>query len=271
MRGEPVRSDNTYFPYTGSPKAIVVLAAYQDITFILPNFRRLFQQLLGGEGYPQGYGHGEDRNASGIRQYFKDMSFGAFCPQSDVYSPVTLPYELVYYGGADPNGGGKRFIELIIDAYKLMDNSLDFSAYNASSDSYVDLMYVAYAGHDQNMGAKSGTVWPKARVVYPIPTVDGKIVYRSGIDSGLIGNEKSSKQKMTSGIDLFYHGFSHCMGLFDFYPTFADSGGDNQRMEIWSLMDDSEYAAGGWCPTAYMVWEREAMGRISIEELQDAQ
>ena len=36
-------------------------------------------------------------------------------------------------------------------------------------------------------------------------------------------------------------------------------------------MDDGEYTANGWCPTAYTAWEREAMGWMEIEELQDAQ
>ena len=114
-------------------------------------------------------------------------------------------------------------------------------------------------------------MWPKAGTIYPTLTVDDKIVYRSGISNELIGNEKSPKQKMISGIGLFCHEFSHCMGLPDFYPTFADSRGDNQGMEAWSLMDDGEYTANGWCPTAYTAWEREAMGWMNIEELQDAQ
>ena len=271
MRREPVKSDNTYFPHTGSPKAIVILAAYQDTTFTLPNPRKSFQQFLNGEGHPQDYGHGENRNASSVQQYFKDMSFGKFTPQFDVYGPVTLPHELAYYGGTDANGGGERFTELITDACKLMDDSLDFSAYDANNDGYVDLVYVVYAGYGQNMGAKNETMWPKAGTIYPPFRVDGKKVYRSGISNELIGNEKGSKPKMISGIGLFCHEFSHCMGLPDFYPTLASARGDNQGMEAWSLMDGGEYTANGWCPTAYTAWEREAMGWMNIEELQDAQ
>lgn len=271
MRREPVKSDNTYFPHTGSPKAIVILAAYQDTTFTLPNPRKSFQQFLNGEGHPQDYGHGENWNASSVQQYFKDMSFGKFTPQFDVYGPVTLPHELAYYGGTDPNGGGEKFTELITDACKLMDDSLDFSAYDANNDGYVDLVYVVYAGYGQNMGAKNETMWPKAGTITPYLTADGKKVYRSGISNELIGNEKDSKPKMISGIGLFCHEFSHCMGLPDFYPTLASARGDNQGMEAWSLMDGGEYTANGWCPTAYTAWEREAMGWMNIEELQDAQ
>ena len=271
MRREPVKSNNTYFPHTGSPKAIVILAAYQDTTFTLPNPRKSFQQFLNGEGHPQDYGHGENWNASSVQQYFKDMSFGKFTPQFDVYGPVTLPHELAYYGGTDADPGDEKFTELITDACKLMDDSLDFSAYDANNDGYVDLVYVVYAGYGQNMRAKNETMWPKAGTIYPPFTVDGKKVYRSGISNELIGNEKGPKPKMISGIGLFCHEFSHCMGLPDFYPTLASARGDNQGMEAWSLMDDGEYTYNGWCPTAYTAWEREAMGWMNIEELQDAQ
>lgn len=271
MRREPVKSDKTYFPHTGSPKAIVILAAYQDTPFTLPNPRKSFQQFLNGKGQPLDYGHGENKNASSVQQYFKDMSFGTFSPQFDIYGPVTLPHELAYYGGTDPNGGGEKFTELITDACKLMDDSLDFSAYDANNDGYVDLVYVVYAGYGQNMGAKNETMWPKAGTIYPSLTLDGKKVYRSGISNELIGNEKSPEQKWISGIGLFCHEFSHCMGLPDFYPTLASARGDNQGMEAWSLMDDGEYTDNGWCPTAYTAWEREAMGWMGIEELQDAQ
>lgn len=271
MRREPVKSDKTYFPHTGSPKAIVILAAYQDTTFTLPNPRKSFQQFLNGEGHPEDYGHGENWNASSVQQYFKDMSFGKFTPQFDVYGPVTLPHELAYYGGTDADPGDEKFTELITDACKLMDDSLDFSAYDANNDGYVDLVYVVYAGYGQNMGAKNETMWPTAGTITPFLTKDGKKVYRSGISNELIGNEEGPKPKMISGIGLFCHEFSHCMGLPDFYPTLASARGDNQGMEAWSLMDEGEYTANGWCPTAYTAWEREAMGWMEIEELQDAQ
>lgn len=271
MRREPVKSDKTNFPHMGSPKAIVILAAYQDTTFTLPNPRKSFQQFLNGEGHPQDYGHGENRNAFSVQQYFKDMSFGKFTPQFDIYGPVTLPHKLAYYGGTDADPDDEKFTELITDACKLMDDSLDFSAYDANNDGYVDLVYVVYAGYGQNMNAKNETMWPKAGTIYPSFTVDGMKVYRSGISNELIGNEQSPKQKMISGIGLFCHEFSHCMGLPDFYPTEPSVRGDNQGMEAWSLMDDGEYTANGWCPTAYTAWEREAMGWMTIDDLTTAQ
>lgn len=271
MRREPVQENSTFFPHTGSPKAIVILAQYKDTPFTLTNPRQSFQQFLNGKGHPTDYGHGEGKNASSVQQYFKDMSFGKFTPQFDVYGPVTLPHDLAYYGGKDSNGGDEKFSELITNACQLMDDSLNFADYDANGDGNADLVYVVYSGYGQNMGAPDNTMWPKAgRIKFP-PSFDGKYIYRAGISNELIGNPKEPKDKMISGIGLFCHEFSHCMGLPDFYPTVKLDRRDNQGMEAWSLMDDGEYTYNGWWPTAYTAWEREAMGWMKIEDLTTAQ
>lgn len=271
MRREPVQVNSTFFPHTGSPKAIVILAQYKDTPFTLTNPRQSFQQFLNGKGRPTDYGHGEGKNASSVQQYFKDMSFGQFTPQFDVYGPVTLPHNLAYYGGTSADGSNEKFDELITDACRLMDDSLNFANYDANGDGYADLVYVVYSGYGQNMGAPDDTMWPKAGTIYPTPSFDEKKIYRAGISNELIGNPKKPKDKMISGIGLFCHEFSHCMGLPDFYPTDPKVRGDNQGMEAWSLMDDGEYTANGWCPTAYTAWEREAMGWMTIDDLTTAQ
>lgn len=271
MRREPVQVDGTFFPHTGSPKAIVILAQYKDTPFTLTNPRQSFQQFLNGKGRPADYGHGEGRNASSVQQYFKDMSFGQFTPQFDVYGPVTLPHDLAYYGGTAADGSNEEFEELITDACRLMDDSLDFANYDANGDGNADLVYVVYSGYGQNMGAPDNTMWAKSGTIYPTPSFDRKKICRVGISSELLGNSENPKEKMISGIGLFCHEFSHCMGLPDFYPTVGRAQGNNQGMEAWSLMDDGEYTANGWWPTAYTAWEREAMGWMKIDDLTTAQ
>lgn len=271
MRREPVQVNSTFFPHTGTHKAIVILAQYKDTPFTLTNPRQSFQQFLNGKGRPTDYGHGEGKNAWSVQQYFKDMSFGQFTPQFDVYGPVTLPHDLAYYGGTNSNGGDEKFSELITDACQLMDDSLDFANYDANNDGYADLVYVIYSGYGQNMGAPNNTMWPKAGWIKSTPSFDGKKIYRAGISNELRGNPTYPKDKMISGIGLFCHEFSHCMGLPDFYPTVERAQGDNQGMEAWSLMDDGEYTYNGWWPTAYTAWEREAMGWMTIDDLTTAQ
>ena len=273
-RREPFEVTHSMFPHMGKPKAVVILVQFADTTFSLPNPRKSFHQYLNGEGRPEELGHGESRNVSSVRQYFKDMSFGLFEPQFDLYGPITLPQKSSYYGNSDGNGYGEKYQELIADACKMMDDSLDFTQYDSNNDGYIDLVYVVYAGYGQNMGAPNETLWPKSFNTY-FETKDGGakklVVDRCGISNELVGAPGAPAQKLISGIGLFCHEFTHCLGLPDFYPTTPSARGNNQGMELWSLMDDGEYANNGYTPTAYTAWEREAMGWMKIDTLTEAQ
>ena len=82
-------------------------------------------------------------------KYFSDVSFGAFTPQFDVYGPVSLPDSLKVYGGTTSGGDGENMTKLFRDACTLMDDSLDFSQYDANNDGEVDLIIIIYAGYSE--------------------------------------------------------------------------------------------------------------------------
>lgn len=260
------------FPHTGSPKAIVILVEFQDVPFTLTNPRKSFYQYLNGEGKPVNYGHNEDRNHGSVKQYFTDMSFGTYTPQFDVYGPVKLSQPLKHYGG---DVGGVKDVnvrDMVTEACTLMDDSLDFSRYDSNHDGYADLVYLIYSGYSQSInGNSTDCIWPK---VFSVPEriYDGVKVARAGLNNELIGFPgafKKSPLQRINGIGLFCHEFSHCMGLPDFYPTYAPAQGDNQGMEDWSLMDGGEYVNNGYTPTAYTAWEREAFDWMSVETLSE--
>ena len=270
IRREPIVKSSSLFPHMGSPKAVVILAQYQDLAFSLPNPKASFKQYLNSTERPlRDLGNHENRNYGSVKQYFIDQSDGKFSPQFDVYGPITLPQNMAYYGGTDPNGGGERYIELLIDACKAMDESLDFSQYDQDGDGNIDLVYVIYAGYGQSNGAANETMWPKRFGGFTNPKFDGKGVNQGGISNELFGNENNSSDKHINGIGLFCHEFSHCLGLPDFYPT-NNIVEDNLGMEDWSLMDNGVYVGGGYCPVAYTAWEREAMGWDSIPVITEA-
>lgn len=84
-----IRDDSTLFPHMGSPKALVILVEFTDTTFTLPDPKASFNDYLNNEtGNIVDRGHGENRNAKGVKGYFKDMSFGQFTPQFDVVGPA---------------------------------------------------------------------------------------------------------------------------------------------------------------------------------------
>ena len=259
-----------YFPHTGSPKSMVILIEFQDSTFSVPNPRKTFNDYLNAEGPLTNEGFREDRNYGSVRQYFKDMSNGQFTPQFDIYGPVKLPKKLSYYGNDQGNNKDVNFNAMLKDACTLMDDSLDFSQYDADNDGFVDLLYVIFAGYSQSVGGPSYTIWPKSGTTN-FGTFDGKKISRYGLNNELNYTPSyrfsAPPYKRINGIGLFCHEFSHTLGLPDMYATDNSAKIDNQCMEYWDLMDYGEYTDNGYTPTPYTPWEKEVMGWTELQEL----
>ena len=256
-----------YFPHTGSPKALVILAEFQDTTFTIQDTKRIFTNYLTNEGHFSDTRYGQNLNNKGVRGYFKDCSYGQFTPEFDVVGPIKLPKEQTYYGEGDDN------IEALIeDACSAIDSIVDFADYDANNDGMVDLVYVIYAGHSANYsGNKETDIWPKSGTVNISNTYDGKRIRRYGVSNELAGKENKKKEKeKINGIGLFCHEFSHTLGLPDIYAIDKKAKNQNdQGMEFWDLMDGGTEVRGGRVPASYLAWEREVMGWMKIDELKN--
>lgn len=256
-----------YFPHTGSPKALVILAEFSDTTFTIQNTKQVFTNYLMNEGHFTETAYAQKRNYKGVRGYFKDCSYGQFTPTFDVVGPVKLPKPQTVYGA----GRNDRPDLLLEDACSAVDNIVDFSQYDANGDGLVDLVYIIYAGHSANIsGNKETDIWPKSGTISISKTFDGKSIGRYGVSNELAGRENKKKEKETiNGIGLFCHEFSHTLGLPDIYaiPGTAAADQDNQGMEYWDLMDGGTEVQNGRVPSPYLAWEREAMGWMTIDKL----
>lgn len=254
-----------YFPHTGSPKALVILAEFADTTFTIQNTKQVFTNYLMNEGHFTETAYAQNRNYKGVRGYFKDCSYGKFTPTFDVVGPVKLPKPQTYYGVGNDN-----IIDLMTDACNAVDNEVDFSQYDANGDGLVDLVYIIYAGHSANYRGNASTdIWPKSGTTILSKSFDGKSIRRYGVSNELAGRENKKKEKETiNGIGLFCHEFSHTLGLPDIYAYKTDAEDQNdQGMELWDLMDGGTEVQGGRVPSPYLAWEREAMGWMSIDTL----
>ncbi|WP_288952537.1 M6 family metalloprotease domain-containing protein [uncultured Prevotella sp.] len=254
-----------YFPHTGSPKALVILAEFADTTFTIQNTKQVFTNYLMNEGHFTETAYAQNRNYKGVRGYFKDCSYGKFTPTFDVVGPVKLPKPQTYYGAENDN-----ITDLMTDACNAVDNEVDFSQYDANGDGLVDLVYIIYAGHSANYRGNTSTdIWPKSGTTIISKTFDGKSIRRYGVSNELAGRENKKKEKETiNGIGLFCHEFSHTLGLPDIYAYKTDAEDQNdQGMELWDLMDGGTEVQGGRVPSPYLAWEREAMGWMSIDTL----
>jgi len=279
-RGFGGKSSTSFFPHTGSPRAIVLLVQFANRSFKVQPRKAFNQYLNSMADRHQDFGNAEDRNTGSVKKYFSDMSGGKFKPQFDLYGPITMPKNVAYYG--EGSSSMERYRELVYDACTMMDDSLDFSMYDADKDGNVDLVYIIYAGYGESVSSIESTLWPKAFVCGAEIKKDGKYVRLAGISNELNGrpdgNYNSKSGLLINGVGLFCHEFSHCMGLPDFYPTvspqWTTANGkqdfdayDNQGMEDWDVMDNGIYLYNGYSPTAYTAWEREKMGWLTIETL----
>ena len=256
-----------YFPHTGSPKALVILAEFQDTTFTIQDTKKVFTNYLMNEGHFSDTRYGQNQNYKGVRGYFKDCSYGQFTPFFDVVGPIKLPRKHAIYGA-----GNDRMDLLLADACAAVDDLVDFAKYDANNDGIVDLVYIIYAGHSANYhDNKVSNIWPKSGTITISNKFDGKSIRRYGVSNELNGSDKTSKNnKKINGIGLFCHEFSHTLGLPDIYAyrTPAEDQ-DNQGMEYWDIMDGGTGVHGGRIPASYLAWEREVMGWMEIDELKD--
>ena len=257
-----------YFPHTGSPKALVILAEFQDVPFTIQDTKRIFTNYLTNEGHFSDTRYGQNLNNKGVRGYFKDCSYGQFTPVFDVIGPVKLPKPQAVYG----EGIHDRMDLLLPDVCEAVDDSVNFADYDANNDGMVDLVYVIYAGYSANYsGNKETDIWPKSSIVNISNTYDGKSIHRYGVSNELAGDENKTKGKeKINGIGLFCHEFSHTLGLPDIYAyrTPAENQ-DNQGMEFWDIMDGGTEVRNGRVPASYLAWEREVMGWMKIDELKN--
>lgn len=279
-RGFGGKGSTSFFPHTGSPRAIVLLVQFANRPFKVQPRKAFNQYLNSMADRHQDFGNAENRNTGSVKRYFSDMSGGKFKPQFDLYGPITMPKNAAYYG--EGSSSMERYRELVSEACTMMDDSLDFSKYDADKDGNVDLVYIIYAGYGESVSSIDSTLWPKAFVCGTNIKKDGKYVRLAGISNELNGHPdvhySSTSGLLINGVGLFCHEFSHCMGLPDFYPTVSPQwttandkqdfdAYDNQGMEEWDVMDNGIYLYNGYSPTAYTAWEREKMGWLTIETL----
>ena len=245
-----------YTPHTGSPNIVVILAEFQDVKFSVNEPINAFDDLFNASSLND-YGNQNTRNIGSVKRYFKMMSTNEFKPNFQIVGPVTLSQNRKYYGGSNKAPNDEKATALAEEAVdsvmKLGYADLNSNEYDADNDGNVDLVYIIYAGHMQNMGGPNESVWAKASYTYH--SIGTKKVRRYCMSGELLHPNASG---YIASIGVICHEFSHCLGLPDLYVTSAYYA-DNQEMELWDLMDGGENLHNGWQPTAYTAWEKEAM------------
>ena len=270
VRREPMTPDNSLLPSLGKHKIPVILVEFSDVEFSMENPKATFDKYLNGkELFNKETDPEMGQNYAGVAKYFKDMSFGKFEPEFEVYGPVNLGKPLATYGAGYSSQENMGL--LLTDACTAVDDEVDFTQYDSNDDGNIDLIYIIYAGFSQSIaGNSTDCIHPKSGYLSLAKSFDGMDVKRYGVNNELNGTPADQANgPIINGIGLFCHEFSHCMGLPDLYPKSGSIAEAciNQNMDYWSLMDAGEYTANGYRPTAYTAWERERLGWMEIGTL----
>ena len=272
------RAGYNYFPHTGSPTAVVILAQFSDTEFYLPDPVKSFEQYFNGD-IQNDFGNGENRNHGSVKKYFTDMSDGQFTPNFKIVGPVTLPKSMEYYG-ANSTGGSKdvNYRQFVKDACAeaSKQQSFDNAEFDSDKDGCVDLVAIIFAGFGENNDpTNENTLWAKTSL-QDFGSYNGKSVKTAMMISelnakkSLLGSGGSYSTPQINGVGVFCHEMSHTMGLPDFYSTTSPADmKDNQELEYWSLMDGGENVSNGYYPVAYTAFERKHMGWSDYVEMED--
>ena len=271
-RRAPQVTNTKYFPHTGTPRVLVILAAYADFSFTLEDPIASFDQCLNGTSPMQNLGHGENRVNCSVAEYFTTVSRKDYIPQFDIVGPVTLPEDMAVYGNDN------NLTKLCKDAcQQLIANQpdFDFTPYDNDGDGSVDMVYIVHAGYGENMGGPKETMWARCGTINVEITSNVKVAI-SGCHSELAFNEATTEKSFggipqINGTGVLIHEFSHGMGLPDIYSTTsAAQQTSNQSMQRLDVMDVGCYGGNSWEPAAYTAWEQEAMGWLTIVPLDEA-
>ena len=246
--------------YTGQKKGLVILMEFTGKSFKEGNNQAKYNDILNKENYTTGsfkgsvadYFKAQSRDKNGVSQF--ELTF-------DVLGPYTAKKESSYYGKNDNNGDDQHADELIVEAVKAADASVDFHDYDWDDDGEVDQVFVVYAGKGEADGGASNTIWPHMYYLSETNmdlTLDGVRINTYACSSELNGSG------ILDGVGTFCHEFSHCLGYPDFYDT-SYSGW--YGMGSWDLMCSGSYNGNGYCPPNYNAYEKWMAGWLDPIEL----
>ena len=242
----------------------IILVQFQDVKFTFD--KTVIGQNYNGSNFTGLHGKG----VGSVRDYFITQSDSIFQPNFVVLDVVTLSQNMEYYGANDSKGDDKHPEEIIVEACKALDSSVDFSKFDNNADGEVEFVYCVYAGYSESYGAPASTIWPHQwtlSATNKVMTLDGVKINTYAASGELAYNEATQGDgPKLDGIGSCCHEFSHCLGLPDFYDTSGRSYA-NFGMDYWDLMDYGCYNADGYVPIGYNAYERDFMGWRKLETL----
>lgn len=262
----PHASRPTKLNAVNADHGVVILANFKDVKFKYT--KEDYEKMLNEEGY-------SDYSSTGsARDYFIDSSYGKFSPTFEVYGPYDLSKNMSEYGGNDRSGSDRNPTGMVVEVCKLAEaNGVDFSKYDTDNDGYVDNVYVFYAGKGEANGGSEDTVWPHRWVIDPTynfsgtkedTKVSGVYLYDYACSNEICEENQHYIGNDLQGVGTFIHEYGHVLGLPDLYYT---GYGNARTLEIYDVMDYSNYLNYGRTPVSYSAYERMFCEWVTPEQI----
>lgn len=241
-------------PTDGERHVLVILVNFSNLKWSFADDPQAeMKAMLNEPGYSRNHCTGS------AADFFHASSNGIYQPIFDVYGPVDLPKPYSYYGRNDSHGNDAAVDEMVAEACKMLDDSVDFSIYDTNGDGYVDNVYVFYAGYGANEGAGDDFIWPHAfnlRYTMTPPKLDGVMIDHYACSNEITMRSIDGNLRTHSGIGTFCHEFSHVLGLPDVYAT--DYTGAFTPGS-YCVMDNGSYNNNARTPPLYSIYEKYAL------------
>ena len=250
----------------GQRKGLVILVNFADLAMRNSTARTDFNRMFNERGYA------DNGHSGSVHDYFSDQSYGKLDIDFDVVGPFTVSKPYSYYGENDRNDSDSHPGEMVAEACRLADKTVNFADYDWDGDGTVEQVFIVYAGYAESSGAPSNTIWPHKFSLsgcYSSDdgdgslTLDGVTVDTYACTSELEGIDGTEMR----GIGTACHEFSHCLGLPDVYDVNYNGG---VGMQQWDVMAAGSYngpSRNGERPIGYTAYERWAMGWLELTEL----
>ncbi len=250
-------------PSTGTANIPVILINFANTTTTYTNTD--FDTLLFGS-----------TGNSSMKDYYEEVSYGNFSVSagpSGVVGWYTAANGHDYYGQNDASGDDQWPGDLVYEAVVAADASVNFSAYDADGDCYVDVVDLVHQGTGEEAGFHISTdIWSHRWSLsaaqswgnsnYGIYTTNDPCPGGGFIkvNDYVIQPEIYGGSQHTIGV--FAHEYGHALGLPDLY----DTDGSSYGIGDWGLMGGGSWngiTRNGDSPAHFSAWSKLFLGWVS--------
>lgn len=252
--------------FTGEKHQLVVLASFADNPFLGDSAATIAQwnAILNTEHFSEAPFMGS------LHDYFYDQSYGQFNLVCDLQF-VRVDSCRRYRSTINHDENSQYLVQDVVAA--LRQRNIEWDLYDWNGDSYVNQLLIIFAGQGSaygHMGPSYDAIWPHQwwlslhmKDLQPGYYCAPETVSYKGVDF-IVDSYCAVQELFTDStygsFGTLCHEYTHCFGFPDFYSSGTVIGN-------WDLMDNGNYAGGGFRPVGLSAHERWLMGWLTPTEL----